>query len=154
MLLHTGLRVSELLSLQLKQYDGKHLKNVKRKGKSVSRKVFLFKDARETLDRYIKEDRGKKVGALFCSKTGGTLQRQSVDELLKAIANQANATLSKKEQIHVSAHVLRHTVLRKAARKHGVEYAKELAGHTSDRYIWRYVQPTDTEKEEAVDNLF
>ena len=66
----------------------------------------------------------------------------------------ADATLSRKEHIHVSAHVLRHTLLRKAARKHGVEYAKELAGHTSDRYIWRYVQPSDAEKEEAVDNLF
>lgn len=153
-LLHTGLRVSELLSLQLKQYDGKHLKNVKRKGKSVSRKVFLSKDAREALDRYINEDRGRKAGALLCSKTGETLQRQSVDELLKAIAHQANSTLPTKDHIHLSAHVLRHTFLRKAARKHGVEYAKELAGHTSDRYIWRYVQPSDAEKEEAVDNLF
>jgi len=153
-LLHTGLRVSELLSLQTKQYDGKHLKNVKRKGKAVTRKVFLSKDAREALDRYINEDRGKKAGALFFSKTGSTLQRQSVDELLKGIASQANATLPKREWIHISAHVLRHTLLRKAARKHGVEYAKELAGHTSDRYIWRYVQPSDEEKEQAVDGLF
>ncbi len=76
------------------------------------------------------------------------------DELLKAIAGQANATLPKKEHIHISAHMLRHTVLRKAARKHGVEYAKELAGHTSDRYIWRYVQPSDAEKEQAVEDLF
>ena len=150
----TGLRVSELLSLQTKQYDGKHLKNVKRKGKAVTRKVFLSKDAREALDRYINEDRGKKAGALFFSKTGSTLQRQSVDELLKGIASQANATLPKREWIHISAHVLRHTLLRKAARKHGVEYAKELAGHTSDRYIWRYVQPSDEEKEQAVDGLF
>jgi hypothetical protein len=35
-----------------------------------------------------------------------------------------------------------------------LEYAKELAGHTSDRYIWRYVRPRDSEKEAAVDNLF
>ncbi len=153
-LLHTGLRVSELLSLTLRQYDGKHFKNVKRKGKAVTRKVFIGKDAREALDRYIKEDRGRKAGSLFCSKTGIELQRQSVDEALKAIAAQANASLPKKEHIHISAHTLRHTFLRKAARKYGVEYAKELAGHTSDRYIWRYVQPSDAEKEEAVDNLF
>jgi hypothetical protein len=46
--------------------------------------------------------------------------------------------------------------LRKAARKYGIEYAKELAGHTSDRYIqiWRYVRPSDAEKQEAVENLF
>ncbi len=68
--------------------------------------------------------------------------------------NSGYPTYRKKEHIHISAHVLRHTFLRKAARKYGVEYAKELAGHTSDRYIWRYVQPSDAEKEEAVDNLF
>ena len=91
---------------------------------------------------------------MFCSKTGNELPRQAVDELLKGIAGQANRTLADDEQIHVSAHVLRHTFLRKAARKYGVEYAKELAGHTSDRYIWRYVQPSDAEKEDAVENLF
>ncbi len=153
-LLQTGLRISELLALKLSQYDGKHFKNVKRKGKAVSRKVFIAKEAREILNRYIKQDRGKKPGMLFCSKTGAELQRQAVDDALKAIAAQANSSLPKKEHIHVSAHVLRHTFLRKAARKHGVEYAKELAGHTSDRYIWRYVQPSDAEKEEAIDNLF
>ena len=40
-LLHTGLRISELLSLELDQYQGKHFVNVRRKGKSVTRKVFL-----------------------------------------------------------------------------------------------------------------
>ena len=57
-LLHTGLRISELLGLDFDQYQGKHLINVKRKGRKVTRKVFLVKDAREALDRYITEVRG------------------------------------------------------------------------------------------------
>ncbi|GAG11079.1 unnamed protein product, partial [marine sediment metagenome] len=57
-------------------------------------------------------------------------------------------------QIQLSAHLLRHTFLRKVARKYGVEYAKEVAGHTSDRYIWRYVQPSEEEKEAALEDLF
>lgn len=153
-LLQTGLRISELLALEMSQYDGKHFKNVKRKGKAVSRKVFIAKEAREALDRYIVEDRGKKAGVVFCSKSGRVLPRQSVDDALKTIAGQANANLTEKDQIRFSAHVLRHTFLRKVARKHGVEYAKELAGHTSNRYIWRYVQPTDSEKEGAIEGLF
>jgi len=36
-----------------------------RKGKAITRKVFLSKDAREALDRYIEEDRGKKPGVLL-----------------------------------------------------------------------------------------
>ena len=151
---HTGLRISELLALNLSHYEGKHFSNVKRKGKAVSRKVFLAKDAREALDRYIREDRGDKPGPLFCSRSGTRLQRQNVDEALKTIAAQANASLPEEQHIELSAHLLRHTFLRKVARKHGVEYAKELAGHTSERYIWRYVQPSEQEKEAALEDLF
>jgi integrase/recombinase XerD len=151
---HTGLRISELLALDLAQYTGKHFVNVKRKGKAVTRKVFLSKEARDTLDSYLDEDRGREPGPLLCSRSGKRLLRQNVDDALKAIAGQANATLPKAEQIQLSAHLLRHTFLRKVARKYGVEYAKELAGHTSDRYIWRYVQPSDDEKEAAVADLF
>ena len=42
---------------------------------------------------------------------------QNVNDALKEIAAQANSTLSKREQIHLSAHMLRHTTLRKAAEK-------------------------------------
>ena len=61
--------------------------------------VFLSKDARSALDRYIAEDRGKKPGTLFCSKSGRELPRQAVDETLKAIAGLANSTLPAKERI-------------------------------------------------------
>ena len=153
-LLHTGLRISELLGLQLDQYQGKHLVNVKRKGKKVTRKVFLAKDARESLDRYIDDVRGTTPGPLVCSRAGRRLARQNVDEALKRIANQANARLPEDQQIHLSAHLLRHTMLRKAAERFGVQYAMELAGHTSSRYIWRYVQPSQEQKEAALEDLF
>ena len=95
------------------------------------------------------------AGPLFCSKSGRRLLRQNpdVDDLLKRIAAQANATLPAKQHIELSAHVLRHTMLRKAAQKHRVEYAKELSGHASERYIWRYVQPSDEEKKQSLEDL-
>jgi integrase/recombinase XerD len=153
-LLHTGLRVSELLGLDLDQHTGKHFTSVKRKGKKVSAKVFLPTEARAALDRYLDEVRGRAKGPLFLAKGGGRLLRQDVDGLLKAIANQANATLDDGEKIQVSAHILRHTMLRKAAEKNGVQYAMELAGHTSSNYIWRYIKPTDEQKEQAQEDLF
>ena len=153
-LLHTGLRISELLDLDLDQYQGKHFINVKRKGKKVTRKVFLAKDARESLDRYIDEVRGTKPGPLVASRAGNRLARQNMDDALKRIAKQANARLPQDQQIHLSAHLLRHTMLRKAAEKYGVQYAMELAGHTSSRYIWRYIQPSQEQKEAALEDLF
>jgi integrase/recombinase XerD len=154
LLLHTGLRVSELLSLELAQVQGKYFVNVKRKGRKVSAKVFLAGDAREALDRYLAEVRGKADGPLFMSRSGKRLRRSNVDDALKALASQANTYLPANERIGLSAHVLRHTMLRRAAAKNGVEFAMELSGHNSSNYIWRYVKPSDEQKEKAVDALF
>jgi integrase/recombinase XerD len=151
-LLHTGLRISELLWLDLAQWQDQHLHRVRRKGRLVSRQLFLACDARAMLSRYVKEERGDCPGPLFLTKSGNRLDRQNVDASLKRLARQA--ALDGGGTIEISAHVLRHTMLRKTARKHGVAYAKEVSGHVSDRYIWRYVQPSQAEKEQALEGLY
>jgi integrase/recombinase XerD len=153
-LLHTGLRVSELLSLDLSQHEGKCFRDVKRKGRRVSAKVFLAAEAREALDRYLDAVRGRAAGPLFLSRSRLRLQRSNVHDALKALAAQANARLAPEEHVALSAHVLRHTMLRRVAQKNGLEFAMELSGHSSSNYIWRYVQPGDEEKERAVEGLF
>lgn len=153
-LLRTGLRVSELLRLNLDQYEGKHLINVRRKGRAISRSVFLAQEAREALDDYLDDERGHEPGPLFLSRSGSRLARQHVDTALKSIAKQANTRLPKNQQIRIHAHALRHTCLRRAAEKHGVQYAMELSGQSSERYIWRYVKPSNAEKEAALEDLF
>jgi integrase/recombinase XerD len=153
-LLQTGLRVSELLALDLDQYEGKHFCDVARKGNKVSSQVFLPKDAREALDRYLDEIRQRKPGPLFVSRAGERLQRQNVDDALKALASQANAQLPVDQKIRLSAHILRHTMLRKVAEKYGVQHAMEAASHTSSNYIWRYIKPSDEAKEAALEDLF
>jgi integrase/recombinase XerD len=120
----------------------------------VSARVFVPTEAREALDQYVEKVRGKRDGPLFFAKGGRRLLRQNVDDLLKALANQANAKLPENQKIRLSAHVLRHTMLRRAAEKHGVQYAMELAGHSSSQYIWRYVKPADEQKERAQEELF
>ena len=45
-------------------------------------------------------------------------------------------------------------MLRRATEKHGVQYAMELACHTSPNHIWRYVKLSDEEKERAMEELF
>lgn len=62
-------------------------------------------------------------------------------------------TLPKKEQIHLSAHMLRHTALRKAAEK-DICYAMKLSGHSSTKYIWRYTEPGEKEFDEAMKELY
>ncbi len=153
-LLRTGMRVSELLRLDLDQYQDKHFVNVKRKGRKVTRSVFVAGEAREALDTYLDDVRGRQPGPLFCSRAGKRLARQNVDAALRAIAAQANARFPDDQKINLHAHALRHTCLRRAAEKHGVQYAMELSGQSSERYIWRYVQPSQAQKEAALEELF
>ena len=139
LLLHTGLRLSEVLSLELDQYRRKHLAGVVRNGKEVSH-VLVPSVAREILDRYVNQVRGRKPGPLFSTRTGHPLSRQKVHDAMQAIACHANSTLPADEHIHFSARLLRHTFLRRLAEKHGVQHALEVSGHTSDKYIRRYIQ--------------
>ena len=154
-LLHTALRVSELLSLNYpKQFKDGYLLNIQRKGKKLTRKLRVPKPAQTAIREYLKHERGKGAGPLFQSKTGKPLAVQNVNDALKKIAAQANSTLPAKEQISVSPHVLRHTALRKWTEKKGVRFAQKIAGHATERYIWRYITPSDTEIQDAVDDLW
>ncbi len=153
-LLGTGLRVSELLALDLHQYSGKHFLNVRRKGRKVTAKVFLPTDARDALAAYLGREREQAPGPLIQSRNGKRLARQNVHHLLGQIARFANAKLPPDERITLYPHMLRHTLLRRAADKHGVHYAQELSGNVGQQHVWRYVQPTEEHKEEAIEQLF
>lgn len=153
-LLGTALRASELLGLDFSQYEGKHFKNVKRKGNHVTSFVFIPQDAREGLDRYVKDVRGSAPGPLFQSRTGKALAPQNLAEALARIADQANARLPEGEQIHLHPHILRHTALRRMAERKGIRFAQQMAGHASTKYIWRYVRPSEDEMEQALEDLF
>lgn len=154
LLLRTGIRSSELLGLKYpNQYKDGYLHNVKRKGKKVTKKIKVPAAARKAIEDYIEYERGTKPGPLFLTKNGQKLARQNLDDLLKAIAAHANSTLPLDQRIHLSAHMFRHTSLRKAAEK-DIRYAMKLSGHTSSKYIWQYTEPGQVEFDEALEDMF
>jgi len=152
--LHTGLRVEEINSLELSQYQGKHLKNVHRTKSGKFQNFFLDTNVREVLDVYIETERGSEPGPLFTSKTGGRLDQSNVYRALQAIAKQANTTLDEDEQIKIHPHLLRHTFLKRVAAKEDIRAAREVSGLNSDKYLWRYVKVTEEEVEKAVTGLY
>jgi len=153
-LLHTALRESELLSLEYPdQFKGGYFLNIQRKGRKVSRKLRVPKPARDAIKAYLENERGVEPGPLFQSKSGKRLAPQNLDDVMKRIAAQANSTLPADQYIHLSAHMLRHTCLRKAAEK-DIRYAMKLSGHTSSQYIWRYTEPSAREFDEVMEELY
>jgi integrase/recombinase XerD len=151
-LLASALRVSELVSLDIDQYDGRVLVDVLQKGNSRRARVPLNATARAALDTWTKA-RGDDAGPLFTTRSGARITREQIYQTLKVMERQANAQLPKEERFSVSPHVLRHTRLRRVAEEHGIQYARKLSGHKSDKYIWRYVQPSTDDFESAIDDL-
>ena len=135
------------------QYADGYFHNIKRKGKKTTKKLRVPKPVRNALDDYFEHERGRAPGYLFQSKNGGRLAPQNLDDVLKAIASQANSTLPQQDRIHLSAHMLRHTALRKAAEK-DIRYAMKLSGHVSTKYIWRYTEPGQREFDHALEELY
>ncbi len=151
-LLGTGLRISELLAIDVAQYNQRGFVQVLRKGGHVQKFLPIQKQHREVLDEWLAQ-RGDAPGPLFTTRSGKRLDRTQAFVILRRIARQANAYLPPEQHLQVSPHVLRHTLLRKVANEKGLHYAMELSGHRSDRYIWRYVKPDEQSLAEAIDEL-
>src|SRR5712692_9237494 len=151
-LLGSGLRVSEALSLDRDQYTGKGFERVQVKGGGMRDFVPVQREARKVLDAWL-EEREDQATPIFTTRTGRRMSRREAAASIGRLAAQVNGRLSEEEKIEVSPHVLRHTFLRKLAETKGVHYAREASGHQSDRYIWRYVKPDQQTLAEAIDEL-
>lgn len=152
-LLETGMRISETLRLSLDQYDGKYLRNVKRKGKRRD-DVYISPEARAALDDYFEHERGRGPGPLFQSRGGKPMLRKDADRYLKQIAGMANANVPEEERVNLHAHLMRHTALKQAEQKFGRAFAQKKSGNVGMQHIERYVQPADSDYEEAMDRLY
>jgi integrase/recombinase XerD len=155
LLLDTGLRAFELADLQLDQYEDGLIRNVMRKGKDhVTSEIPISRSTVEAVDDYLEHELADGDGPLFESKNGKPINQQIIDQVLRRIAAHANSKLPNQQQIEISPHLLRHTSLRRWAEKKGVRYARQISGQVSDRYIWRYTQPSRQKTRDAVEDLW
>ena len=143
----TGLRVSELSGLDMKDVDMTR-RRVRTIGKgSKEREVVFGKPAQEALERYINEGRpklgGRRTDALFLNRFGGRLTKRSVQEMVKRYSLQSTDT-------KVHPHMLRHTfathLLDGGA---DLRIVQELLGHSSPAttQIYTHVSMAQSRKE-------
>ncbi|MBY0377940.1 MAG: tyrosine-type recombinase/integrase [Gammaproteobacteria bacterium] len=155
-LLQSGLRESELVALDIRQYHHRGLYDVqRRKNKRVTAKVPLAQEARDFLDRYLVTRLGAQVGEpLFISRYGNRLHEQDVRRICLRLLKQAQAFLSDDEKFRFTPHMLRHTFLKKVTDKHGVHFAQQMSGNISIKEIFRYAKPSQDEVDQTVEELF
>ncbi len=154
-LLGTGLRESEIVSLNVSQYRNKGLHEVLRhKSKRVSLKIPLPQETRDFLDNYLEGRAAEPDEPLFITRYGTRLQTLDIFRICQRVLKQALAQLNDHEKFEFTPHKLRHTFLKKVTDKHGVHFAQELSGNVSIKEIFRYAKPSQDEMQSTIEELF
>jgi integrase/recombinase XerD len=142
-LLHTGIRVSELCSLNKSDVDFVNNQLVVA-NKGEKRIIPLSKDAKYHLQNYMNSKvPGIKEEAIFSSKSNSRLTERSIQYILKKYG--------------VYPHLLRHTFCQKLVDKGiSLEVVSRLAGHKDINITRRYVKlcVEELKLEEAINKVF
>jgi integrase/recombinase XerD len=142
-LLHTGIRVSELCSLNKSDVDFVNNQLVVA-NKEEKRIIPLSKDAKYHLQNYMNSKAsGIKEEAIFTSKSNSRLTERSIQYTLKKYG--------------VYPHLLRHTFCQKLVDKGiSLEVVSRLAGHKDINVTRRYVKlrVEELKLEEAINKVF
>ncbi len=129
MFVYTGIRISELCSLNVEDVDLEERVVLVRSGKGdKDRMVIMSSSCADAVRRYISTRPDAKDGthALFLSRNGRRLEPTSVQRMVKRIATDAGI------EKHVTPHVLRHTFATRILRNGGdIRFIQKLLGHAS-----------------------
>lgn len=151
LLLYTGVRVTELVNIQLKDIDFlTSTLTIKGKG-GIVRELSLRTDVLELVDEYRK---GERMSSSF-GESAYLLVSQRSPKMHRDAVRDCLAKLAKKLGFHLHPHLFRHTFCTKLLKK-GVDLTtvSKLAGHSSVNMTAKYyIQTTREDKKNAVELL-
>ena len=152
MLYATGVRVSELVNIKVKDID-KYNHIIKILGKGSKERIVIYGSfCSDILELYLNDGRkqllnNKDSEYLFINKFGNKLSDRYIREILKDIITKASL------EVHVSPHMLRHTfatdMLSSGA---DLVSVKELLGHESLNTTSIYTHITDEQVRKVYEN--
>ena len=141
LLLDTGIRLNELVSLNIEDLDREHqrLRILQGKG-NKQRVVRIGSQALAAVSHYVDEYRGHEPGRLFASDEGNPMSRNSVRVMLARLGQRSGVP-------KVHPHRFRHTfatwAIEHEAREIDVQY---LLGHSTPCMVRRYSATYNSEK--------
>lgn len=152
LLLYTGLRVTELVNLKLKDIDLLTFALTVRCGKGGKiREVPLRSEVTEAIKEYLctdrKDNKHNDSEYLFLTQRSGKMDRDTVNKILKSIGNET--------RLNLYPHKFRHTFCTRLV-KRGVELTTvaKLAGHANIQTTASfYINTSRVDKEQAVNLL-
>jgi len=149
LLLHTGLRVSELTNLKFSNVDlERNQIKITRKG-DKEQYLHLNGEAVSVLVNYLHSRPQAQNGKFFVGTEGGNLSRTYVYEVVRRYLKLAGINKGKQ-----GPHLLRHTFCTRLHQKGASPFViKELAGHKSLNTTMRYINIENKERAEVLDTL-
>jgi len=149
LLIHLGLRVSELTNLQLAHVDLEESQiKITRKG-NKEQYLHMNSETVRALVKYLPHRQNAQNGSCFVGVKGGTLHRAHVYGIVQRYLKSAGIDKGK-----YGPHLLRHTFCTRLHQKGAGPFTiKELAGHKSLNTTMRYVSIDNREQAEAIDKL-
>jgi site-specific recombinase XerD len=140
-LLDTGVRRTELVSLDLADLDLEAQRLRVLHGKGNKQRVVRFgARAGEAVEDYIERCRGRQPGPLFLSRHGTRMSSHSVLIFLRRLGKRAGV---EKVKVHRFRHTFATWAIENEARELDVQY---LLGHSTPAMVRRYSATYDAEK--------
>ena len=140
-LLDTGVRRTELVSLDLADLDLEAQRLRVLHGKGNKQRVVRFGTrAKEAVEDYLERFRGRKSGPLFLSHHGTRMSSHSVLIFLRRLGKVGGV---EKVKVHRFRHTFATWAIENEARELDVQY---LLGHSSSAMVRRYSATYDAEK--------
>ncbi len=150
----TGIRISDLLTIRRKNYDGKHLTFQMRKTKSTV-SIMLSSRAQEILSTY-EPNKKPKSEYLFPPMRGKSADKLTIEKAIMSKTAQFNSYLKSIAELaeiekHVTFHVSRHSFGTRALRKGiRIEQASKLMGHSDLKTTMVYTKIVNSDLDEAM----
>ena len=142
--LNTGMRLSELVSLNIQDVN-KDCLTITGKG-DKERTVYLSQPLQEQLQKYLKQRPKVKAKALFVSERGNRLNKSTIQQMIKNILN--------KTGIEGKTHKLRHTFATQLYQsgEADLRQLQEMLGHSDISTTTIYTQVAKKELQQVAEN--
>lgn len=144
--LSTGMRVQELIDIQLEDYENNPDQLVFKTKGGKYRKATLNKDCQKYINQYLKV-RKDGVSNLFVNNQCHEMKPRDISNSIKKLAKRIGY------EGKISNHTLRSTFITDIAMNHGIVVAQAMVQHSNINTTQRYVRGIESQAQEIMSTI-